>query len=275
MRPVAAIHAVVPTARFVPLLRLGVHEHVTHAGVPAHPSLAFHVVEDLRGVVVEVEVLARSHLGEPVDTALESRVILLPAEIHPAEQADGGGPGAVSGSGVAVGGAVVLLHGVEKLHRLLDRERRYLQECHVATLERHQLPAHGRGVACLLGRISPAAAGRILRGHDVVEGRLCGQLQAAVLRHRVALGEHDARQALRIHVASRGVGLALSLHGHGRKEADSGLDLLLVGAFLVRVATAKEGEQGHRCGTTAIRSNALVHAMCALAIATGTGAEIE
>ena len=107
------------------LLGLGVDQLVAHHVVPLLPLVAFPVAHHLGGVVVVVHVaLGGALLAEPLDAALQGRVVLLPAQVHPAEQADGRGGLAGARVGVAVVGAAVGLHGVEEREGLLDGDRR-------------------------------------------------------------------------------------------------------------------------------------------------------
>ena len=225
-----------------------------------------------------VEVVRRAVLGQIRHAAFHRRMVLLPAEIHPAEEADGI-PGASGGFrvDVSVGGAIVGLNGVEEGGCLLDRLRVDVEVGHVAALERHQLPADRRGVTGLLGGVAPAPTDRILGLHDEVEGQLRRDLEALVLRHRVALGEDDPGEALGVHIAPLVVvvGLAIPLDRHPGEERQPGFELPLVGPLLVRVAAAEEGEEGQRRSPATILRRARTAPLAALSLATGAFLEIE
>ena len=206
---------------------------------------------------------------------LQGRMILLPAEVHPAEQTDGSTSRTVLGRiGVAVERTVLVLHVVKELDRLLDHQRIDLEVGHVAALEGHELPAHGRRVAGLLGRVPPAAAARILGVHDVIQRQLRRHLEPRVLRHRIALGEGNAGKTLRIE-AALDVALALLLDRQGCEVGDPLFDLGLVRAFAVREAAAQKRQQGQRRGAAAIQCVGALSAVRTLPLATGALLEIE
>src|SRR5438132_2231818 len=119
---------------------LGFNQGVAHLRVPLLPHLvpvgpwiAAVLPQDLRAVVVGVDVVSRrAEVRYEFYAPLERRVLVLPAEIHSAEQADAGGALSLAGVGVAVFGAAVGLHAVEVFYGALDRGRIDGEVGHVA-----------------------------------------------------------------------------------------------------------------------------------------------
>src|SRR5262245_9265361 len=114
-------------------------------------------------------------------------MVMLPAKVHAAQEADGCRALSYSRAGVAIFRTTVGLHAVEKLHGARDGVLIDSQICHVAALEGHELPADYGRIAWLPRLIAPAAAHGILGIHDVIERELSGAHQAPVVRHSVGL----------------------------------------------------------------------------------------
>src|SRR5262249_7550379 len=136
---------------------------------PVIPAVEVH---DLRSVVEVVEVepaFGRRVLLELLDASDQVRVLRPPAEVLPAEQADRGHADLWIGIGVAVGGAVLTLDGVQKVADLGHRVPRHTQAGEVTALERLQAPAGNGSVAGLTGAIT-IAADRMLGLDEEIEG---------------------------------------------------------------------------------------------------------
>src|SRR5262249_55459094 len=133
------------------------------------------------------------------------RLARAPAEVLPAQQADGGHGRRRALADVAV--AVVTAAGgarlarVQPAHGAVEGRRGDLQAGHLAALEGHQLPADDGGVAAAARLVAPAAGDRVLGRHDEVDGLLGRPLERLVAGQPVRLAQGDGRQAVRVHAA--------------------------------------------------------------------------
>ena len=283
-----------PTARFGPASVLLPDQFVPEAFVPELPRDAAVVMQHLGGIVFEVQALiALGELHQPVDSGLNARMIALPTGVHAAEQADGGGRRRRIGRlviemaavGVPVAGTGrVVGDGIQESNRLFDRAQIHRQAGQMAAAECHQLPTEHRGVAGLLGRIAPSAAG-MLRQFDETDGPLSGVGQFPlrgthsgrfrrivwIVRHRQGLAQSQGSQAVAVHGAAR-IHQAALARLQGDQVLQTVRDGLAVIALQMRVSGAQQGQQHQSgctvlgCGTARRRAGAIPAPMIALAV---------
>ncbi len=186
------------------------------------------------------------------DTRLQAGVVLLGAQVHPAQQANGrtGGPfrpivrfpvSVFRADPIAAGRDVPLDDVQPAVREGLDVAGDLDVGEHGA-FQRHHLPAVDRGVTPLAGSIQPAAVFGVLSGDDVVDAQLSGGPQLRVLGHAVRFHQGTGRDPVAVHVFVA-IAILLEQLAHvvlddhvPHQVAEPVLDHLLVFALVVGIA---------------------------------------